>query len=338
MLFKRGDVWWADFTIPGAGRTRISTGTGDRKAAQEFHDREKAKLWRAGKLGERVQRTWDEAAVRWLRENKAKADYSGDCLKIEFFQKHFAGRPLKSITAELICEVIEGNLADRAVATRNRYYALVRAIMRRAVRQWRWLDAADMPYLTLHREPKGRDRYLEREQFVRFMRELPEQWRPVVVFAVATGLRMSNVVGLRWDDVNLVEGSLTIKGDRTKNGDDLCVPLNELSRAVVEREAGKHNVFVFSHRGRPMGKARGSWWKAALKRAGIEDFKFHDLRHTWASWLIQNGASEHFVQAMGGWKTAAMVKRYASLRPKHLAATAGLIDQIVPVDALLAVA
>ena len=78
--------------------------------------------------------------------------------------------------------------------------------------------------------------------------------------------------------------------------------------------------------------------EGALERAGITDFRFHDLRHTWASWLIQSGASENVVQAMGGWKTAAMVKRYATLRSKHLAPTAAPIDQMVPAELMLTVA
>ena len=76
-LFKRNETYYVDITIPGGSRTRESTGTGDRKAAQEFHDALKARLWKDVKLGqqEQVERTWDEAALRWLREKAGKKDF-----------------------------------------------------------------------------------------------------------------------------------------------------------------------------------------------------------------------------------------------------------------------
>jgi len=115
--------------------------------------------------------------------------------------------------------------------------------------------------------------------------------------------------------------------------------LYDLALGILRREAGKHREFVFTNDlGRPVGKLRGSVLNGALERAGIENFRFHDLRHTWASWLIQNGASENFVQRMGGWKTASMVKRYATLKAQHLAPTAALIDNMVPADLMLTIA
>ena len=151
---------------------------------------------------------------------------------------------------------------------------------------------------------------------------------------------MSNVIGLKWADVNFERRSIIIRGREMKNGKDLAVPLNELALAVLDRQRGKHLESVFvNENGKPVGKLRGSVWKNALRRAGIEEgFRFHDFRHTWASWLIQKGAPEHFVQALGGWKTAAMVKRYATLQVQHLAPTAGLIDRVFPAELMLTVA
>ena len=80
-IYKRGGVWWADFVV-GGKRTRVTTGTSDKKAATEYHDKLKSEAWRKSKLGERPQHTWEEACVRWLREAQDKRDYDGDCEKI----------------------------------------------------------------------------------------------------------------------------------------------------------------------------------------------------------------------------------------------------------------
>jgi len=76
---------------------------------------------------------------------------------------------------------------------------------------------------------------------------------------------------------------------------------------VLERQKGKHSSRVFTYRGEPFKAANTKAWKAALERAGIEDFRWHDLRHTWATWQRQAGTPKHELQRLGGWKTASMV-------------------------------
>jgi integrase len=285
------------------------------------------------------ERTWDDVTARWLQENKDKRDYDGDVEKIEWLKPYFGGKKLSQIDGDLIYDTIEKHKADVSGATRNRYLALVRAIMRRAAFEWKWIESNQVPHARMNKESEGRTRYLEPEEFKRLMQELPEHWRSVVAFAVATGLRQSNVVKLRWAWVDLDAGHLVIPGSETKNGKPLGIPLNNLAMAVLRREEGKHDEFVFTNKsGKPVGKLRGDVWNEAKKRAGIEDFRFHDLRHCWASWLAQHGAPERHLQEMGGWKKAKMVERYATLRSKHLAPTASIIDRLLPADALLTVA
>jgi integrase len=114
-----------------------------------------------------------------------------------------------------------------------------------------------------------------------------------------------------------------------KNGQDLGIPLNDMAIAVLEAQKGKHAEYVFTYKGKPIGSAGTRAWRQALERAGIADFRFHDLRHTWASWLMQSDASEFMVQQLGGWKSRKMVERYAALQTQHLAPAARLIDRVV---------
>ena len=97
------------------------------------------------------------------------------------------------------------------------------------------------------------------------------------------------------------------------------VPLNTDAVLLVRQRLGKHPTHVFSYRGKPITQVCTKVWYAALRNAGIEDFRWHDLRHTWASWLVQAGTPPFALQEMGGWSSAEMVRRYAYLAADHLA-------------------
>lgn len=236
-------------------------------------------------------------------------------------------------------DVVEKHKGDCAGTTKNRYYALVRAIMRRAWMRWKWIDAGQVPFIPQHDESKNaRKRFLEPDELARLLQELPEHLRDITTLAVATGLRMSNVTGMQWKWVSLAQRTVTIPGSLMKNGEDLVIPLNDLAYAVIERQAGKHPDHVFVYRRRPVTAVSNTAWYSALKRAGLEDVRFHDIRRTWASYLIQNGATDRELQELGSWKSERMVRRYAQLRVKHLAPAAGLIDRVLSADRLLTVA
>jgi integrase len=96
-----------------------------------------------------------------------------------------------------------------------------------------------------------------------------------------------------------------------------------MAMCVIMRHAGKHPIHVFSYLGEPIKQVSTRAWYRALKRAGLEDFRFHDLRHTWASWHIQSGTPLFALQELGGWETERMVRRYAHLAADHLAAYVG---------------
>jgi hypothetical protein len=101
------------------------------------------------------------------------------------------------------------------------------------------------------------------------------------------------------------------------------LPLNDMAMKVLGRQVGLHPVNVFSYLGQPIFQVSTKAWYHALKRAGLENFRFHDLRHTWASWHVQNGTPLFALQELGGWETERMVRRYAHLSADHLAQWAG---------------
>jgi integrase len=320
MLYKRGNTWWMDFTAPNGQRIRRSAGTADKAQAQELHDSLKAQAWRQVKLGDRPEYMWDDAGVRWIQERGNKASICDDIQRLRWLQTYLRGKPLMEIDRKAIMEILEIKRKETSSATANRYLALVRAILRSCV-EWDWLDSA--PTLRQYKEPQGRIFWLTPEQARRLLQELPNHLRDMAELTLATGLRRRNVMLLQWSQIDLQKQLAWIHPDEAKARKAIGVPLGCNAIDVLRRRLGIDMTYVFTYRGHPVTDVTTKAWYNALKRAGIPDgFRWHDLRHTWASWHAQNGTPLHVLQEMGGWSSVAMVKRYAHLSTQHLASYA----------------
>jgi len=317
----KGGIWWVDFTDPSGQRVRLSAETTDKKAAQELHDRLKSEAWRVAKLGENPRRLFEEGASRWLQEKSGKASLRDDVTKIQFFRQHFGGRTLDSITREKV----DALLSPMSPGNANRHMAWLRAMLRMAEFEWKWIETA--PKLRSYKEPKRRVRWLTPDEVKRLVAALPESHRDPAWFALLTGLRQANVYGLEWSQVDLGKGLAWIHADQAKARKAIAVPLCEEAVKLLGRQAKLQPVakFVFSVRNRPTDRV----WKRALEKASIKDFRWHDLRHTWASWHVQNGTPLHDLQELGGWDSVEMVRRYAHLTPGHLAQHAAKLGTIL---------
>jgi integrase len=326
-LFKRGRTWWIDFTTASGERVRCSARTEDRAQAQELHDKLKADAWRVQNLGEKPKRTWDEAALRWLSETEHKRSHHLDVLKVAWLQEHFRGRYLSELTRDLIAQVADIKRKETSATSANRVLALVRSILRRAALEWEWIDK--IPRIRLYPEPKRRVRWITPEQVHTLLAELPLHLVDMVRFSLATGLRQKNVTHLEWSQVDLSRGVAWIYADQAKGKRDIHVTLNATAQEVLVRQVGKHPTRVFTYRGRPVNQVNTKAWHRALKRAGIENFRWHDLRHTWASWLTQQGVPLNVIQEMGAWESTEMVRRYAHLAPEQFSRHAKVVDDLL---------
>ncbi|HEX7972643.1 MAG TPA: site-specific integrase, partial [Thiobacillus sp.] len=170
-----------------------------------------------------------------------------------------------------------------------------------------------------------RDRWLNREEAERLIRFCPEHLAAIVRFALATGCRAREITSLEWDRVDLQRKTAWI--NQTKNGTPRGVPLNADSVSVLRGQIGKHSRYCFTYQGSQIRwELSNSAWHTSLEKAGIEDLRFHDLRHTWASWHRQAGTSCDELKELGGWKSRSMVDRYAKYATEHLAAAASRIE------------
>jgi integrase len=336
-LYKRkgSPYWWVRFTYNGR-RVQESSRAADRVKAEQFEARRKASLWEQDRLGAKPERTWQEAVLRWLKETSHKATHKMDIDRLRWLDPHLRGLPLHRIARDKLAEIADVKASEASKATANHYMALVRAILRKACFEWEWLDR--VPKVRMFKLKHRRVRWIKREEFERLASFLPPHLADMARFAVLTGLRRANVTGLQWDQVKLEEGKAWIHPDQAKGGKAIAVPLNAEAMEVVRRQMEKHEKYVFTYcippnkkrkdskpRYRPVRWLTGAAWKSALRKAGIEDFRWHDLRHTWASWAVQAEIPQYALQTLGGWSTPQMVQRYAHFGPQHLAEYAARI-------------
>jgi integrase len=310
---KRGDTYWMDVTINGE-RIRESLKTTDPKQAAELHDIRRAELWRTSQLKERPKKSWADACTRWELERAHKKSIKDDKDKIKALATALGAKKLSEIDRDMIEAALP---TDVKPATRNRYRALIRAILRACEREWDWLERA--PVLRVEREASRRVSFLTRPQAEALIAAAPERHRMLLRMAILTGLRKANLYGLCWEDINLERGTAIVHGDEAKAGRRIVVPLNTAAKALLEALDGPRTGNVWGGL-KPM---KTLTWERLLKRAGIpEGFRFHDLRHTWATWHAMAGTPIQVLQELGGWQTSQMVRRYAHIADDHLARAA----------------
>jgi integrase len=278
----------------------------------------KAEAWRIHQLGEKPRKMWPEAVIRWVKEKAHKASIRDDQRRLQWIDRHLGDLYLDQITRDVIERIIDAKLKEGVNnATVNRVLALVRGILRKAAFEWEWIDR--IPKVRMLPEPKRRIRWLTQEGAERLLDALPDYLAEPARFALATGLRRGNVFGLRWDQMDLERRTAWIHPDQAKARKAIPVPLNGDAVLVVRRQQDQHPVYCFiTRQGEPLKHVHSRIWKNACDKAGIKDFRWHDFRHTWASWLVQQGTPLHVLQELAGWESPEMVRRYAHLSPEHL--------------------
>lgn len=263
-------------------------------------------------------KTWCDAVDRWVLEKADKASLHSDKCIFRWLEPLLSGYDINDINRSVVDAITKKKRATGVKnGTVNRTLALLRSVLIRACVDWEWVDA--IPKVRLLKEPDRRVRYLTHGEASALLSELPEHLSHMVAFSLATGLRKGNVIGLCWSQVDLVRRVAWIHPDQSKTRKAIVVPLNDDAMRVLTLQRGRHAVRVFTYNSEPVIVATTAAWYKALKRCGVDDFRWHDLRHTWASWHVQRGTPLHVLQELGGWQSAQMVRRYAHFSAGHLA-------------------
>ncbi|SFU85992.1 Phage integrase family protein [Xenorhabdus koppenhoeferi] len=181
-------------------------------------------------------------------------------------------------------------------------------------------------HVTRMSEPKVRIRWIERHQARLLIDNLAIDWmKKLVSFALLTGARKGEIFSLMWRNVDIDRKVAVITAENAKSGKARAVPLNDEAVSIL-RSMPRDCEFVFpATNGRRRKQFSRTDFDRALKKSGIDDFRFHDLRHTWASWHVQNGTPLMVLKELGGWEKLEMVNKYAHLSGEHLAKYSGFV-------------
>jgi integrase len=273
--------------------------------------------------------TFPAVAVRYLKHQKARltdAGYERTRNVVEgqltaFFGQSKIGdirrRDVQRFVTDRRGEVSPGTVA-RELNILKRFFTLCV--------EWELIPFSPASGVKSPRVPSGRVRYLHPGELRALLASCPEWLRPVVGLAVSTGMRRGEVLGLRWLDVDRIGERILLP--QTKNGEGRIVYLNTLATKVLDAQVNHELKATDPVFGGVTGDQVSMAFKRAARAAKIEDFRFHDLRHTAASWLRMKGADIHTVAQLLGHKDLRMAARYQHLSPSFLSEAVKRLDPV----------
>jgi len=330
-LFRRGRIWWFRISVRGK-LIRESTGTEDKKLAKRVYDKVKGQI-AEGKWFQRLpERSFQEMMEKFLDEHGSKkASYSTSMGHVKNMTAFFGNCSLFQITPRLINEYKNKRHSDGVKsATINRELATLKKAFNLALKEWEWIESNPVSRVSMEPEDNKRDRWLTLHEEERLLKACPHWLREIVIFAINTGMRLSEILELSWEAVDFFRKTVTVF--RSKNNERRTIPLNgaaiELLKSKAKVRLIKTNLVFYSPRvHKLLWKRNVSWvFQTVTRRAGINDFRFHDLRHNFATRLVQAGVDLYKVQKLLGHKSPSMTQRYAHHCPESLRHAVEVLD------------
>lgn len=306
MLIKRrkgSRNWYTAFKVNGVSR---SLGTSDERLAEEIAADLYRNVVKARKGGEvdAPRHLWNEAVMKWLEEKSGKGTIKEDISKFRFLDQYLGGKPLREISRQDLERIKRDLCATRQGSTANRYLALIRAVMMKCHREWEdMVNEKPVPWLSrVPKMPMSEENRigiaLTHEEVFKLSSLLPSPEKELVLFLAYTGVRLSNATGFQWEWLN--DRVMQIPAKVTKGNAPITIVLGEIAYNALLAVKGNFGL-------------RRKVWDKARKQMGYPTLRIHDLRHTFASWAAQNGATDAQLQQLGGWKSRTMVDRYAHM-------------------------
>ena len=328
---KGGTTWRV--RVRRLGQPQLTKSFETKKAAQEWATEQEAKVFAGEQLAtsEARKRTVADAIDRYLEvtlpRSKHRKNASEQARLLGVWRDLLGHRALAGLSPAVVAEARDElakrtNKAKRPIsgATVNRHLTALSAVLRVASKEYGWLNKNPVANVSRLEDSKGRERFLSDAERVRLLQACDKSeldaLGPLVRLALATGARKGELASLEWANVNLERR--VVRFVDTKNGENRTVPLAQTAVDVLrEWRKGRLPVGpVF-----PLSKDQiDKPWREARAEAGLADFRFHDLRHSAASYLAMSGASLMDIAAILGHKTLAMVKRYSHLSEQHTTA------------------
>jgi len=328
-VYKKGKNWYIDYYVRGR-RKRKKIGPSKKLAEQVLKDIQ-VKIAKGEYLGIFEDRKipfarFVQEYLEYSRANKRPSTYRRDRTNVRNLLAAFEGHYLSEITPKMVEEYKARRLERVSQASVNREITCLKHMYTKAV-EWGYVQRNPIKGVKRLKEPPGRLRYLTREEVTALLEACNSHLRPIVVMALNTGMRKGEILSLRWRDIDLKNRRITLRN--TKTNEIRVIPINEtLYRELLQLDRCDEGEYVFCNaRGEPYGDVKKGF-ASALRKAGIKDFRFHDLRHTFGSHLVMQGVDLRTVQQLMGHKEIKMTMRYAHLSPEHVEEAVARLDSL----------
>lgn len=338
-LKQVGKIWHIDKRLRGYGRLCESTGSTDYAETERYLARRIEKIREATIYGVRPDRTFNEAALEYIRYKADKRSIKQDAIRLNSLSPFIGDIPIHRLHMGVMTPFIEAfKKKGLKTATINHGLKVVRQILNLAAGEWvdeqglTWLDRPPKIKLIPVRDAK-KPRPITWSEEVTFMRHLPAHLQVMAQFGLHTGLREGEICNLRWDWETQVRGldGVTVfilpcdahKAGH-KSGMERMVILNRVAQAIVEGQRVKHKTHVFCFRGHPTQRMVNNGWDRARMTSGI-DITAHSLRHTYGLRLRSAGVSHRDIQDLLGHKNGNVTAHYSRAEIVNLLEAANLI-------------
>jgi integrase len=331
-IYKRGNIWWIRYAGLDGRVIQESSGSTKFKEAEALLFQRKQMI-REGKQPPSIKKiatfTFNQLADEYLKWSERQRSFKSKKDFMNRLREYFGNLPLRQFTTMAVEQYqTEKSNKGNKPATVNRHIATLKHMFSKAV-QWEMVEnhvAEKVRQVKLLEENNKRLRYLSKEECHALLNACEQHLKPIVSMAMNTGMRKGEILNLKWENVDVKNGFILL--DKTKNGERREIPINPTLAATLGtliRRLDVPYVFYNPATGKPYDNVKKSF-NAALKRAGIVDFKFHDLRHTFASQLVMAGIDLTTVRELLGHKSLAMTLRYAHLAPSHKVNAVNILD------------
>ena len=331
-LYRRGDspIYWMSFSLDGR-QYRKSTNTANRKAAENILSKVKVQI-AEGKwleIDQSQQYTFEELMEKYLNEysvmNKTLESHEGDRCYCRHLLKTFRGLTLEKITPKLVAAHKAMRAAEGAKPQTVKHDLIcLNHALNLAVTEWEWIAHNPICHVKMPVVVNQIDRWLTYGEEAALMEACYDrQWlKNIIIFVLNTGVRLGGIRNLRWADVDMFRKTATIRKKSRMSKDRMTVPLNQtvLDVLIDMCKVSGMQGYVFSQKGGEQVTKREiqRQFSTALKRAGITQFRFHDLRHTFATRLAQAGVDIYTISKLLGHASVKMTERYAHHCPESI--------------------
>ena len=336
---KKSPFWWASFTDANGKRIRHSLGTTKRKEAEALEAKWKGEAFQRQAWGVEPDHTFEALMLDYLKAVKeTKRSVERDIRCARQLRVMFGGQRLKDIGSRQIWAYQVKRQSDGVKSTTiNRELAFLSTAVNFANRHWDWNLSNPVTGRKIGNASGSRDRWLTRNEANRLIQAAARESKApyladFIRLALFTGCRRGELLGLEWSRVDLHRNVIRLQAQHTKSGAPRVIPLcNEARAALIGRQRFRAShcpdaPFVFvNYEGVRIGSIKRSF-STACRRTGISDFRIHDLRHTFASWLVTEGVPLLEVSRLLGHSTVKMTERYAHLAPDSLESAVSLLD------------